>query len=229
MRPPGDTREALLDSAEQFFGQRGYAAVGIRDIVDNAGVNIAAIKYHFGSKSGLYLETVRRAMKRRPTAAAWDLLREKPRSRQDAATALVRFTHEFLVRLLPADDNDVFSGLILREAAEPSEAIDSVVRDFIDPHESLLVGLIEVLVPGTPRPQLSLLAQSVLGQILHYRVFRPFLERMAVADFLRSRRLKEIADHIASFSLRALGCSVPMIDRAIEAASPNKVHASPGR
>ena len=66
-----DTREALLDAAEALFSSKGYAAVGIREITDAAGVNIASIKYHFGSKSELYLETVRRAMERSDAAASW--------------------------------------------------------------------------------------------------------------------------------------------------------------
>ena len=57
-----DTRAALLDAAEALFSRKGYAAVGIREIVEQADVNIAAIKYHFGSKADLYTETVRRAM-----------------------------------------------------------------------------------------------------------------------------------------------------------------------
>jgi AcrR family transcriptional regulator len=66
-----DTRGALLDAAEELFSRRGYAAVGIREITDAAGVNIAAIKYHFGSKSELYLETVKRAMERASSTGSW--------------------------------------------------------------------------------------------------------------------------------------------------------------
>ena len=64
-----DTHDALLDVAERLFGEKGYAAVGIREIAEQAGANIAAIKYHFGSKSDLYLQTVRRAMARREAVA----------------------------------------------------------------------------------------------------------------------------------------------------------------
>ena len=57
-RPPA-TREALLDSAERLFAARGYEAVGTREIVADAGANLAAIKYHFGSKQDLYLAAVK--------------------------------------------------------------------------------------------------------------------------------------------------------------------------
>jgi AcrR family transcriptional regulator len=47
------TRKRILKQAERLFAKTGIDAVSIRDITDAAGVNSAAIHYHFGSKSGL--------------------------------------------------------------------------------------------------------------------------------------------------------------------------------
>lgn len=47
------TRKRILKHAERLFAKQGIDAVSIRDITDAAGVNSAAIHYHFGSKSGL--------------------------------------------------------------------------------------------------------------------------------------------------------------------------------
>jgi AcrR family transcriptional regulator len=47
------TRKRILKAAEQLFAKSGIDAVSIRDITDAAGVNTAAVHYHFGSKSGL--------------------------------------------------------------------------------------------------------------------------------------------------------------------------------
>jgi AcrR family transcriptional regulator len=47
------TRKRILKQAERLFAKKGIDAVSIRDITDAAGVNSAAIHYHFGSKSGL--------------------------------------------------------------------------------------------------------------------------------------------------------------------------------
>ena len=52
-----DTKQAILDAAEGLFGEQGYAATSMRSIVAAAGVNLAAIHYHFGSKEAL-LEAV---------------------------------------------------------------------------------------------------------------------------------------------------------------------------
>lgn len=48
-----DTKEQILDAAERFFAESGIDAVPLRRIIAEAGVNSAAIHYHFGSKEGL--------------------------------------------------------------------------------------------------------------------------------------------------------------------------------
>lgn len=42
-----------MDVAEQLFAEKGIDATSTRAIVSEAGVNLAAINYHFGSKEGL--------------------------------------------------------------------------------------------------------------------------------------------------------------------------------
>lgn len=48
-----DTKEKILDSAQRLIGSQGYAATSVRHIISEAGVNLAAIHYHFGSKADL--------------------------------------------------------------------------------------------------------------------------------------------------------------------------------
>ena len=48
-----DTKERILDAAERLIGEQGYAATSLRQIIGEAGVNLAAVHYHFGSKEEL--------------------------------------------------------------------------------------------------------------------------------------------------------------------------------
>lgn len=52
-----DTKACLLDAAERLFAERGFAATSLRAITAAAGVNLAAVNYHFRSKQAL-LEAV---------------------------------------------------------------------------------------------------------------------------------------------------------------------------
>ena len=51
------TKERILDTAERMFSEHGYAATSLRGIIAEAGVNLAAVHYHFHSKEAL-LEAV---------------------------------------------------------------------------------------------------------------------------------------------------------------------------
>ena len=50
------TRTAILNAAERLYADRGFGDVTLRDIVAEAGVNLAAENYHFGSKDELIAE-----------------------------------------------------------------------------------------------------------------------------------------------------------------------------
>jgi AcrR family transcriptional regulator len=59
---PKDTRERLLDVGERLFGERGFAAVSVREITSAAGANVAAVNYHFSNKDGLLQAVFERRM-----------------------------------------------------------------------------------------------------------------------------------------------------------------------
>lgn len=48
-----DTVERILDAAEALFSEKGFAETSLRNITTKAGVNLAAVNYHFGSKKSL--------------------------------------------------------------------------------------------------------------------------------------------------------------------------------
>ncbi|GGY33066.1 TetR family transcriptional regulator [Bacterioplanes sanyensis] len=48
-----DTAKAILNAAEELFSERGFAETSLRNITTKAGVNLAAVNYHFGSKKAL--------------------------------------------------------------------------------------------------------------------------------------------------------------------------------
>ncbi len=49
-----NTAAALRHAARKIFTQRGYDAASVRAIVREAGANLGAITYHYGSKRALY-------------------------------------------------------------------------------------------------------------------------------------------------------------------------------
>jgi AcrR family transcriptional regulator len=52
---PSTTRDAILGAARERFSEQGYDRVRMRDVAAAAGVDVALVTYHFGSKDGLFL------------------------------------------------------------------------------------------------------------------------------------------------------------------------------
>ena len=53
-----DKREQIIQAALKLFGKLGYEGTSIRDICQEAGVNLAMVNYYFGSKEGLFAAMV---------------------------------------------------------------------------------------------------------------------------------------------------------------------------
>ncbi|WP_321391602.1 TetR/AcrR family transcriptional regulator [Emcibacter sp.] len=49
-----DSRERILDVAERLFSTSSFASVSVRTVTAEAGVNLSAVNYYFGSKKGLF-------------------------------------------------------------------------------------------------------------------------------------------------------------------------------
>ena len=53
-----ESRQRLLEVAEELFAHRGFDGTTVREICDRAGMNVAAVNYHFGDKETLFVEAV---------------------------------------------------------------------------------------------------------------------------------------------------------------------------
>src|SRR5579871_5345079 len=59
---PVSTKDRILDTAERLFARDGFEATSLRAITAEAGVNLAAVNYHFQSKEALVRAVIGRRM-----------------------------------------------------------------------------------------------------------------------------------------------------------------------
>jgi AcrR family transcriptional regulator len=202
---PDDTEGRLLEAAGEIFADEGFKAATVRKIVERAGVgNIAAINYYFGDKEQLYCAAVKRAFHGR---SAPDALPAWPPN-ATPAVKLRTFMKDFAVKMI-GDHGPVWHlRLMARELTQPSAGCAAFVRDFARPHFELLCGLLcEVFPQGTPAATLHLTALSIIGQVIHHRCGRAIIAQMVGPEEFATYDADRIADHIADFSLAALGLS----------------------
>ena len=56
------TKTRILDAAERLFVEHGFEATSVRSLTSAAGVNLAAVNYHFGSKEELFQAVLTRRL-----------------------------------------------------------------------------------------------------------------------------------------------------------------------
>src|SRR5262245_6414644 len=179
---PDDTRTRLLEAAGQVFAENGFRAGTVREICERAGANIAAVNFHFRSKENLYIQAV--------VHAHTICLSRVPMPEWPAGTsALVKlrdFIRTFLRRLIIDHGPDWQPRLIMRELIDPTEACAAMVEGQIRPTFGILKGILDELLPAdTPPIKRRLIAFSIVGQILHYRLARPILVRLVGEEEFR--------------------------------------------
>jgi AcrR family transcriptional regulator len=57
-----DTKSRILDAAESLFMEHGFEATSLRQLTTAAGVNLAAVNYHFGTKEELFQAVLTRRL-----------------------------------------------------------------------------------------------------------------------------------------------------------------------
>lgn len=174
-----DTRMRLIGAGLDIFGRAGFEAASTRAIAAAAGANIAAIKYHFGSKHGLYLAVARHIAERvaaamgGPAGDAAEMLSAGPPDREAAKAMLMRLVAG-AVRLLVIDPQaERWARFILREQFEPTEAFDIMYATFMGRMHVIVARLVAVLLGLDPDSrEAKLEAFALMGQVLVFRIAR---------------------------------------------------------
>jgi AcrR family transcriptional regulator len=168
---PDTTRERLLESAERLIAERGLAATSVRAVCGDAGANVAAVHYHFGSKDALVDAVLARRMSEL-TARRVEMLEPLERAAQPSTRAVV----DALVRPLAefARDPDGQGRAYVRflAALHATDEGDRIAAGFAPQFERLE----PVLARSLPR-----LAPAVVAFRLDF-VSGPLLETLADPD-----------------------------------------------
>ena len=206
-----DTRQKLIDVAGQVFSEKGFEATTVREVCQLAGVNIAAIHYHFGDKERLYIEAVKFANCQQGVVE-FDWPPGCPPEQKLAGM----IAH--MVEMMLEDDAPSWHiELMMRELARPTAACQVLVEEFISPMFSQLLQIVSEFLPDhVPLIVRQRLAFSVVAQCLLYRYHRP-IGRLLVGEenFRKMFDVAETARQITAFSLggirAAVGTSPPAL------------------
>jgi AcrR family transcriptional regulator len=203
------TKAKLLTVAEKFFAEKGLASTSIRDLAREAGVNIAAVNYYFGSKENLYLETLRNTFQKTAGSSPKfnELLEQTKaiRTPEAAQQAIIEYIHLFMKILFTSDETRRHARLMSREMSDPSPALNVIVQEFILPKHKALSDLIAQAQPALANsPSLSFYTLSIVSQCLHYHFALPITLKLLNEKEMSPELISKLAKHISYFSLEAI-------------------------
>lgn len=118
-----DTRVALLKAAEELFASQGFSATSVKEICDQAGVNVSLVSYYFESKEGLYREVLSR-FGAEGLAIAERVL-SLPQSREEFRVRLQMFASEVVRKHA---DEPRLTKILHREIQQKSSPVQEVFQ-----------------------------------------------------------------------------------------------------
>ena len=164
------TKKLLLDCAEKLFAQEGFHHTSMRVLTNQAGVNLAAVNYHFGSKENLLHAVIERRLKPLNTkrfnaiemvVAQAQKNRSTP-SVQDLLLAFLRPTFEFRCASEEAKD---FIHLIGRSWNDPDQTVYNCFIKLAMPLFEFFASCLRLSLPHLNEPVFQARLQFLIGSI----------------------------------------------------------------
>lgn len=206
------TRVLILETAAEIFANEGFKRTTVRDIVDQAGVNLAAVNYHFGGKEALYREVMRRVLQdfhteKIPTVELAGALTPDDIARSVIRSLMAKADAHTALSIGPPLPFDM-PRLVLQEFMSPSGVLDDLVDCEVKPHmarlgdmlapllgpdativDKILIGFWLVSQCSAPSRAVGLLASEPDGA---------FSDLMSMTEELALAGVKRLAEMIAA-------------------------------
>ncbi len=188
----GETRTALLRAGRRLFSSRGFDGTSVREITREAGANLGAVTYHFGSKRALYQEVLASGLS--PLVDRVGAAAEGKGAPLDRLEAVVDVFFDHLAA------NPDLPHLLLQEVAAgkapPPEVVAILRRNAGHIGRILAQGREDGSV-RRGHPMLS--AVSVASQPLYMTLVSPLLRDVGGVDLRDPETRRMAADHVKAF------------------------------
>ncbi len=184
--PRPDRKAAILLAAEKLFAKRGYHAVTIRQIANEASVPLALVGYYYGQKHELFL-----AIFEHWNSTIEQRLQElrQAQQTQDSAAQVSRIIEAFVdpvLRMRSSTEGEYYALLVARELFHETDVTDHVLRVYFDPLAHAFIAALHEAMPQATRGEVAWCYQFSLGALLHhlsdYRVQRLSLNESKTGD-----------------------------------------------
>jgi len=186
------TRADLMAAGRRLFARRGYDGASIRAITREAGTNLGAVTYHFGSKRGLYAAVLEQGL--RPIAARVDAA---VRSEGTALDRMLRVVEAYFAHFEEHPDPP---HLLLQEVAAGKQPPDVVLEILRSVREGIAGLQVEGVTDGSVRAGHPVLtALSVVSQPIYLALVSPLLRTVGPVDLMDPATRRLALEHTLAF------------------------------
>lgn len=191
-RTPKDSQAAgkILRAAETLFASHGIEKASLRDITMLAGVNVASVNYHFGSKD-ILVEAVFAKLAERVNASRTSALAtvRAQAARTGRPASVEQIVQVFLAPYLAPNEQthgELLAQFLLLNRLSPSPVTTKIMIEHFDPMARKFIEALSQALPGTP------------VQTLYWRYnFMATTVFMSVTDKARESRLARLSEGTA--------------------------------
>lgn len=168
IKPEHVTRTRILDAAEALFMQHGFEGTSMRQLTSRAGVNLAAVNYHFGSKDALIQAVFRRRLDPMNTARIAELAKLEAGGSLSPETIIRAFVGPSLRLVEDAKGGGRnFTRLLGRTYTEPSKTLRALIGQMYAPTMERYKTALERALPQMPKDELVWRMHFMFGTLAY--------------------------------------------------------------
>jgi len=212
-RGPAATKVRILDAAEGLFMEHGFEATSLRSITTAAGVNLAAVNYHFGSKEELFQAVLTRRLDPMNQDRVALLTRFEEEASPDPVACERILTALFVPALRlardPARGGENYLRLLGRAYADPAPFI----RQFLSAQYAVMITRFKAAfgraLPQLPKRELSWRLHFIMGALSYTLAATDALKLIAELSPRESHNDEVLLRRLAPFLLAGLQAPLP--------------------
>ena len=168
IKPEHVTRTRILDAAEELFMLHGFEATSMRQLTSRAGVNLAAVNYHFGSKHALIEAVFRRRLDPMNAARLAELAKLEANGNLSPEAIIRAFVGPSLHLVEDAKGGGRnFTRLLGRTCTEPSKTLRALIGHMYAPTMERYKAALERALPQMPKDELVWRMHFMFGTLAY--------------------------------------------------------------
>jgi AcrR family transcriptional regulator len=209
-----EARNVILDAAEQLFAQNGIEGTAIRQIINEAEVNLGAVNYHFGTKDRLAMEIFARRLEpvNREGVARLDALEAnaggKKLTVEQIVAALIRPAVELQAGAPSGEEN--FMRLMSRSFHEPNPELKKFIHQQFGEVARRFDSVLLRSLPGLKLDNLIWRFTFVFGALHHGQEHWLCFDEFPAPSSGRKLRKPDREEFIERLAFAAAGLSAPI-------------------